>query len=147
VPRRAATDELKEHNLIDRRSILIWYLLSFVTLGIAWFVWYYKMNADAKHLALRHADTETRARGWSPGMSIVAVTLGSFIIVPPFVSVWGTWSRVREGTRSHSMAAGKQFLFCFVPLINIAYSGVLQSQLNHAATEEVPATVSATAQP
>jgi hypothetical protein len=34
-----------------------------------------------------------------------------------------------------------------VPLINIAYSGVLQSQLNHAATEEVPATVSATAQP
>jgi hypothetical protein len=45
------------------------------------------------------------------------------------------------------MAAGKQFLFCFVPLINIAYSGVLQSQLNHAATEEASGTLSATAQP
>jgi hypothetical protein len=136
---------LKEANLIDRRSIFLWYLLSFVTFGIAWIVWYYKINADAKHLALRHPDTENRARGWSPGMSVVAMTLGALIIVPPLVSVWGTWSRVREGTRSHSMAAGKQFLFCYVPLINIAYPGVLQSQLNHAAAEEASGTVSATA--
>jgi hypothetical protein len=104
-------------------------------LGIAWIVWYYKVNADAKDLALTHPDTETRARGWSPGMSVLAVTLGSFIIVPPFVSVWGTWSRVRQGTRSHDMAAGKQFLFCYVPLINIAYIGILQSQLNKVAAE------------
>lgn len=131
--------------MIDRRSIAIWYLLSIVTLGIAGIVWYYKMNADAKNLALTHPDTENRARGWSPGMSVVAITLGSLIIVPPFVSLWGTWSRVREGTRSHSMAAGKQFLFCYVPLINIAYYGVLQSQLNSVATGEAPATVSASA--
>jgi hypothetical protein len=45
------------------------------------------------------------------------------------------------------MAAGKQVLFCYVPLINIAYSGVLQSQLNHAAAEEASGTLSATAQP
>ncbi len=131
--------------MINRRSILLWYVLSFVTFGIAWFIWYYKLNADAKHLALRHPDTESDARGWSPAMSIVAVTIGSFIIVPPFVSVWGTWSRVRKGTRSHSMAAGKQFLFCYVPIINIAYPGVLQSSLNEAATQEAPAAVSATA--
>jgi Domain of unknown function (DUF4234) len=133
--------------VIDRRNILVWYLLSFVTLGIAGIVWYYKINADAKQLALRQPDTENQARGWSPGMSVIAITLGALIIVPPFVSVWGTWSRVRQGTRSHSMAAGKQFLFCYVPLINIAYSGVLQSALNHAATEEAeaPETVSATA--
>jgi uncharacterized protein DUF4234 len=119
--------------LVKERSILVWYLLSFVTLGIASLVWYYKMNADAKQLALRHPDTESRARGWSPGMSIFAVTLGVFVIVPPFVSTWGTWSRVREGTRSHDMAAGKQFVFCFVPLINIAYMGILQSHLNQSA--------------
>jgi hypothetical protein len=94
-----------------------------VTLGIASLVWYFKINADAKRLALTHSDTETRARGWSPGMSILAVTLGGLLIVPPFVSVWGTWSRVRQGTRSHDMAAGKQFLFCFVPLINVGLHG------------------------
>jgi hypothetical protein len=131
--------------VINQRSIVLWYVLSFVTLGIAGIVWYYKINADAKQLALMHSDTENQARGWSPGMSVIAITLGAFIIVPPFVSVWGTWSRVRQGTRSHSMAAGKQFLFCYVPLINIAYSGVLQSALNHAATEEAPGVVSATA--
>ena len=130
--------------MINQRSIVLWYVLSFVTLGICGIIWYYKINADAKHLALRHPDTESDARGWSPGMSVVAITLGAFIIVPPFVSVWGTWSRVRKGTRSHSMAAGKQFLFCYVPIINIAYYGVLQSSLNHAATEEVPQAVSAT---
>ena len=131
--------------MIQRRNILVWYLLTFVTLGIWGFVWYYKINAEAKHLALEHPDTESDARGWSPGMSIVAVTLGALIIVPPFVSVWGTWSRVRKGTRSHDMAAGKQFLFCYVPLINLAYYGVLQSQLNDVAVQQLlaaPATTS-----
>jgi hypothetical protein len=123
--------------LINRRNILVWYLVSFVTLGIASLVWYFKVNADAKRLALTHPDTESRARGWSPGMSILAVTLGAFLIVPPFVSVWGTWSRVRLGTRSHDMAAGMQFLFCYVPLINVAYMGILQHHLNQAAAEEV----------
>jgi hypothetical protein len=124
--------------LIQRRNIFVWYLVGFLTLGIASIVWYFKINADAKHLALTHSDTESRARGWSPGMSVLAITLGAFVIVPPFVSVWGTWSRVRLGTRSHDMAAGKQFLFCFVPLINIAYMGILQSHLNHVAGEVEP---------
>jgi Domain of unknown function (DUF4234) len=124
--------------LIQRRNILVWYLLGIVTLGIVSIVWYFKINADAKRLALQHADTETRARGWSPGMSVLAITLGAFLIVPPFVSVWGTWSRVREGTRSHDMAAGKQFVFCFVPLINIAYMGILQHHLNKPALEVEP---------
>jgi hypothetical protein len=124
--------------LIQRRNIFIWYVVGFLTLGIASIVWYFKINADAKQLALNQSDTESRARGWSPGMSVLAITLGAFLIVPPFVSVWGTWSRVRLGTRSHDMAAGKQFLFCYVPLINIAYMGILQSHLNHTAAEVEP---------
>jgi hypothetical protein len=37
--------------------------------------------------------------GWSPLMSVLAVTLGAFLIIPPFVSIWKTWSRVREATQ------------------------------------------------
>lgn len=123
-----------------RRNIIVWYLLSVVTLGIAAIVWYYLLNADAKKLALTHRKSEAQARGWSPGLSVVAVTLGALIVVPYFVSMWGTWSRVREATDSSSMGAGLQFLFIFIPIVNVAYSGILQHQINNAVAEvRIPA--------
>ena len=134
--------------MIQGRNIVVWYLVSIVTLQIAWIVWYFKVNVDAKTLALGRADIRSRARFWSPWKSVLAITLGAFLIVPIFVSLWGTWSRVRKGTRSHAMAAGKQFLFTFVPLVNIAYLGVLQSELNQAAAKVEPgAAVSSSARP
>ena len=121
--------------MIQRRNIVVWYLVSIVTLQLAWIVWYFKVHADAKNLALGRADLRSRARFWSPWKSVLAITLGGVLIVPIFVSLGGTWSRVRKGTRSRAMAAGKQFLFTFVPLVNIAYMGILQSELNKAAAK------------
>jgi hypothetical protein len=115
-----------------RRNIALWYVVSIVTLGIGALVWYYKVNADAKRLAQNKA--------WSPGLSVVAITLGSLLIVPPFVSTWGTWSRVREATDADGMSAGLQFLFCFIPPISLAYFGYLQHKINRAAEASVPAT-------
>jgi hypothetical protein len=63
---------------------------------------------------------------------VFAVTIGALPIIPPFISIWSTWGRVREATESTKMSAGKQFVFCFVPLINIAYMGILQHRLNSA---------------
>lgn len=108
----------------SRRNFWLWYLISIVTLGIGGLVWYYLINNDAKKLA--------NNKSWSPALSIVAVTIGAIVIVPVFVSVWRTWSRVREATQADGMGAGTQFVLCFIPIINIAYSGYLQSKLNGA---------------
>jgi hypothetical protein len=70
-------------------------------------------------------------------MSVLAVTLGAFLIIPPFVSYWRTWSRVREATDLDGMSAGIQFCLIFLPIVSIAYLGYLQSKLNRVATAPV----------
>lgn len=62
--------------------------LPLITLGVYYFVWYYKINNEARRY-LR--DPSIR-----PGMSLLAITLGVFIIVPPFISIYGTAGRVRR---------------------------------------------------
>jgi Domain of unknown function (DUF4234) len=108
-----------------KRNIVLWYVLMVVTFGIGALVWYYLINRDAKTLA--------RNDTWSPAMSVVAVTIGAVIIVPPFVSVWRTWSRVREATNAEGMGRGLQFCLAYLPIVHFAYYGYLQSKLNAAA--------------
>src|SRR5437016_2352868 len=62
--------------------------LPLITLGVYYFVWYYKINNEARRY-LR--DPSIR-----PGISLLAVTLGFFILVPPFVSIYRTAGRVRR---------------------------------------------------
>jgi hypothetical protein len=107
------------------RNIALWYVITFVTLGIGGIVWYYKINADAKRLA--------QNKGWSPALSVFAVTVGSLVLVPALISMWRTWTRVREATHANGLSAGLQFCLVFIPIVNIAYYGVLQSKLNRAA--------------
>lgn len=66
--------------------------LVFLTLGIYYFVWYYKINRELRDLG-RGANAEERL-GRSPGTSLLAITLGALIIVPPFVSFWNTFKRI-----------------------------------------------------
>jgi hypothetical protein len=56
--------------------------LSFITLGIYFFYWYYKVNDE-----IRRYEKDDTVR---PGMALLAVTLGWLIIVPPFLSVYNT---------------------------------------------------------
>jgi Domain of unknown function (DUF4234) len=109
---------------VKERSIVAWYLIGIVTLGIGFVVWYYKLNKDAKVYANNNA--------WSPGLSVVAITIGAILVIPPIVSHWRTWTRVREATSSGGMSAGLQFCFVFIPLVNLAYWAYLQSKLNAA---------------
>ena len=62
------------------------FFLSLVTLGIYYLVWYYKINRE-----LRDAGDQDV----SPGIALLAITLGALIIVPPFVSVYRTFRRIR----------------------------------------------------
>ena len=66
--------------------------LVFLTLGIYYFVWYYKVNRELRDLG-RAVGEEDRL-GRSPLTSLVAVTVGWLIIVPPFVSFYRTFQRV-----------------------------------------------------
>jgi hypothetical protein len=75
-------------NEYKKRSPLGVWALALVTLGIYFFVWYYKVNREAREY-LR--DNEI-----SPGIALLAVTLGWLIIVPPFVSTYRTGQRIER---------------------------------------------------
>jgi len=70
--------------------------LSFVTLGIYAIFWYYFVN---KEMARFGRARNTDELGDSPGTSVLAITLGAFVIVPPFVSIYNAWKRLNGGER------------------------------------------------
>jgi hypothetical protein len=71
-----------------RNPIAVWLLLPFITLGIYFFVYWYKINNEARRY-LRDPSIQ-------PGISLLAVLLGWILIVPPFVTVFTTAGRVRR---------------------------------------------------
>jgi Domain of unknown function (DUF4234) len=72
-------------------------LLPIVTLGIYYFVWYYKINREMADLG--RARGKTDELGDSPGKSLLAITLGALIIVPAIVSTIHTAQRIQRAQR------------------------------------------------
>ena len=103
--------------------------LTLITLGIYFLVWYYKIN---KELAELGKARNTEECGTSPGTSLLAVTLGAFIIVPPFVSVYKTWVRRRNAARLVGADEGMEPGLGFLLSVFISPVGhyILQSDLN-----------------
>ena len=62
--------------------------LSIITLGIYYFVWYYKINVELK----RYEQDDTM----SPTRSLMAVIFGWIIILPPFIAMYNTAKHVRS---------------------------------------------------
>jgi hypothetical protein len=79
------------------RSVWAVALLPFVTLGIYYFVWYYKINREMADLG--RARGKTDELGDSPGKSLLATTLGALIIVPALVSTYNTAKRIQAAER------------------------------------------------
>lgn len=77
-----AGQEFKQRNIFG-----VWLGLPLITLGIYHLVWYWKINDEAR----RYLGDQSI----NPWMSLLALTLGSLIVVPPFVSVYNTGRRVR----------------------------------------------------
>jgi hypothetical protein len=75
------------------RSLWAVALLPLVTLGIYFFVWYYKINKEMASLG--RARGRSRELGDSPGKSLLAVTLGALVIVPAIVSLVHTFQRIQ----------------------------------------------------
>ena len=72
-----------------KRNIFgVWLGLPFITLGIYHYVWWYKINDEARRFL---GDQSIR-----PGVAVLALIPGFIIIVPPFVSIYRTAERVRR---------------------------------------------------
>jgi hypothetical protein len=62
--------------------------LSIITIGVYFVVWFYKINKEIK----QHENDETM----SPKRSLMAVTFGWLIIVPPFLAMYNTGKHLQK---------------------------------------------------
>ena len=122
--------------------------LSLITVGIYYLFWYFYVNREMSDWGEEH-QTDI---GLSPGTSLVAITIGGIIIVPPYVSIFRTGKRMQVAQRVGGVHGGSALTFFFLSVIPIAHlfaSVYLQSELNkvwerHRATAPVePATEAA----
>ncbi len=80
-----------------RNIFLVWLIWPLITLGIYFFIWYYKVNREAR-------DFDSRIEV-NPAVSVIAVLFGWIIIVPPFVSIYRTGDRIAKMQRAAGLEA------------------------------------------
>ena len=68
------------------------FLWALLTLGIYYLVWYYKTNRELRD----YGRAVGRDLGDSPLTSLLAVSVGWLILVPPFVSMFRYFGRIAE---------------------------------------------------
>jgi Domain of unknown function (DUF4234) len=109
-----------------KRSPLAVLGLSFITLGIYFFVWYYKINNE-----LRRSENDQTI---SPGRSVLAMTLGWALILPPFIAMYNTAKHVRAMEARLGVQQGVEPSFTILFLVAFAFGNgmYLQEHLNRA---------------
>ncbi len=137
---------------VERRPGIV-ALLSFVTLGLYLIYWWYTVNREMRDFARSVQPTHPLASA-SPGVSTLAVTLGSLVVVPVFVTAHSTARRVGETMTLSGLAPYERpspglymAMFTFGGLLVVPpwlYAPLLQSHLNrawhqlHAAAQPAP---------
>ena len=106
-------------------------LLPFITLGIYAIFWYYYINREMRDLGRAHNTDEL---GDSPGMSVLAVTLGALIIVPAVISVIHTFQRIQAAQRLNGVEpqANGWLGLIMALLISPVFYAYEQAELNKA---------------
>ncbi len=90
---------------VTKRNPFVVFVLSIVTFGIYYCVWYYKINRELRDAA---------GIDVSPFIALVAVTIGWLIIVPPFVSWYRTFERIREAQRTAGVTGEASSVLGFI---------------------------------
>ena len=104
--------------------------LGLITLGIYHVFWWYFVNREMAD----YGQANGVDLGDNPVLSVLAVTLGALLIIPPFVSLWRTLRRV-ERAQNHALGSNNigvilLFILAFIPLVNLAVLPIMQSNLN-----------------
>lgn len=106
-----------------RNIFLVWLVWPVITLGIYYYVWWYKINREA-----RDFDPQIEVE---PALSVLAVLLGWLIIVPPFVSTWRTGDRIAQMQRAAGLTPTCQGWIGFVLMFVFSLQSLYyQSELN-----------------
>jgi hypothetical protein len=105
--------------------------LSLITLGIYYLFWWYFINREMADLGRANGRTDL---GEQPVWSVIAISIGSLIIIPPFVSYWRTCKRVERAQNlvlgSNNFSPLLAFILIFIPLIGLISTYLIQSNLN-----------------
>jgi hypothetical protein len=120
--------------IYKRRSPTGAWLLTIATLLVYWFVWYYKINDEARRY-LR----DPTIRPW---LCVIAIFPGVLLIVPFFVSIYRTGQRIQRIERrtgsDKNLRPALGSIFAFLTLLTIALLGgclfYFQGHLNAAWT-------------
>jgi len=81
------------------------FVLAIVTLGIYYFVWYYKVNRELRDAA---------GIDVSPVVALLAITIGWAIIVPPFVSWYRTFERIQQAQQQAGLTSEANPILGFI---------------------------------
>jgi hypothetical protein len=103
--------------------------LALITLGIYYVFWYYFINREMRDFG----NANGVDLGQSPATSVIAVTLGAFIIVPPFVSIWKTGRRMEGTQRTANVSGGSGplwFVLHIIPLVGLFAPVYMQTELD-----------------
>lgn len=105
--------------------------LTLITFGIYWLFWYYTINREMADIGRSRGSTET---GNAPGTSLLAVTLGAFVVIPAIMSSFGTWKRLNATEQAVGLPIGLGAVPGFLLTLFIGPVGIwfLQSNLNKA---------------
>jgi Domain of unknown function (DUF4234) len=76
------------------RSYWVGFGLSIVTLTIYSFCWYYFVNDELKDIGIEKDDSNLAQS--SPMMSVIAILVGGYFIVPPLLSIYNYGQRIRR---------------------------------------------------
>jgi heme/copper-type cytochrome/quinol oxidase subunit 2 len=105
--------------------------LTLITLGIYGIFWWYFINREMADYGQANGVPEL---GDNPILSVLAITIGALIIVPPFVSLWRTLRRIETAQNrqlgSNNIGVVLLFVLIFIPLVNLVVHPLMQSNLN-----------------
>jgi hypothetical protein len=109
-----------------KRNPLAVFGLSFLTLGVYSFVWYYKINDE-----LRRAQND---QGISPMRSLMAMIFGWVLIVPPFIAMYNTAKHVQslETRRGSGQTVEPALTLPLMLAVAFANGPYIQDHLNRA---------------
>jgi hypothetical protein len=98
--------------------------LSFITLGIYFLYWYWKVNDDLR--IFEHDESI------SPTRSLMAMLFGWILIVPPFIAMYNTANHVRgvEDRMAIQPALEPSLVIVLMFLFSIGNGAYLQEHLN-----------------